>query len=61
MLATPMRPLAIGNANKAMILAEQRAARALKKAEAASVAAKIAQQRVLKEIPPVLARGLDRA
>ena len=45
-----MRPLAIGKANKAMILAKQKAARALKKAEAASVAAKMAQQRVLEEI-----------
>lgn len=45
-----MRPLAIGKANKAMILAKQKAARALKKAEIASVAAKMAQQRVLEEI-----------
>ena len=50
MLASPMRPMAICKANKAMMLAKQKAGRALKKAEAASVAAKIAQQRVLEEI-----------
>lgn len=50
MLASPMKPLVICKANKAMMLAKQKAVRALKKAEAASVAAKIAQQQVLEEI-----------
>lgn len=50
MLATPMRPMAISKVNKAMILAKQKADRALKKAEAASAAAELAQKRVLEEI-----------